>query len=147
MFEEAGFYGVEILNYHNNPWQVIDGIEFRSLTVRAYKGKEEPCLERKQAVIYKGPWRKVVDDDGHTFHRGQRMAVCDKTFNIMTHPEGPYGDQIIPILPQEDIPLDSALLFDCRRHTQRHPHEMKGLEYRETRRDSAALCDCGPGGC
>ena len=64
------------------PWQSVEGIEFRALTVRAFKGKEGPCLERHQGVIYKGPWRSVTDDDGHTLFRGQRMAVCDKTFNI-----------------------------------------------------------------
>lgn len=40
MFEEAGFYGVEIIARNEQPWQTIDGIEFRSLTIRAYKGKE-----------------------------------------------------------------------------------------------------------
>lgn len=58
MFAEAGFYGIEILTRQDTPWQVIDGIEFRSLTVRAYKGKEGECLERNQAIIYKGPWKK-----------------------------------------------------------------------------------------
>ena len=84
MFEEAGFYGIEILKREEQPWQVIDGIEFRSLTVRAYKGKEGACWERKQAVIYKGPWKQVQDDDGHILCRGERMAVCDKTYQILT---------------------------------------------------------------
>lgn len=43
MFEDAGFYGVEILSRAEALWQVIDGVEFRSLTVRAYKGKEGAC--------------------------------------------------------------------------------------------------------
>ena len=84
MFVDAGFYGVEILVREPEPWQVIKGIEFRSLTVRAHKGKEGECLERNQAVVYKGPWKQVQDDDGHTYYRGQRMAVCDKTFQILT---------------------------------------------------------------
>ena len=67
MFESAGFYGVEILKREEQPWQVVDGIEFRSMTIRAYKGKEGECWERKQAVIYKGPWKQVQDDDGHVF--------------------------------------------------------------------------------
>jgi|GEM_PF-2763752 len=46
MFEQAGFYGIEILTRQEKPWQVIDGIEFRSATVRAFKGKEGPYLER-----------------------------------------------------------------------------------------------------
>ena len=52
-FEEAGFYGVEILSRDERPWQSVEGIEFRALTVRAFKGKEGPCLERHQGVIYK----------------------------------------------------------------------------------------------
>lgn len=83
MFEDAGFYGIEVLSRQGKPWQIIDGIEFRSVTVRAFKGKEGECLDKKQALIYKGPWRCVTDDDGHTYFRGKRMAVCGKTYSIM----------------------------------------------------------------
>lgn len=147
MFEEAGFYGVEILSRQNEPWQVIEGIEFRSMTVRAFKGKQGPCLERNQAVIYEGPWKLVRDDDGHTLYRGQRMAVCDKTFRILTNPAGPYSRDIIPVLPHEEIPLDQAVPFDCQRTGTRHPRKTKGLEYRATILNEGAACDCGPDGC
>ena len=70
-FEKAGFYGIQILKRDQKPWQTIEGIEFRAVTVAAHKGKEGPCLERQQAVIYKGPWRSVTDDDGHTLYRGE----------------------------------------------------------------------------
>lgn len=147
MFEQAGFYGIEILQYQREPWQTIDGIEFRSMTVRAYKGKEGPCLERKQAVIYKGPWRRVVDDDGHTLHRGQRVAVCDKTFTILTNSAGPYAGSIIPVQPNDEIPLDEAVPFDCKRSTQRHPRETKGQDYRDTITRDEGPCDCGSAEC
>jgi len=39
-FEGAGFYGVSILERQLEPWRTVEGIEFRSVTVRAYKGKE-----------------------------------------------------------------------------------------------------------
>ena len=39
-FEEAGFVDVEILARQEQPWQVVDGIEFRSMTVRAFKLSE-----------------------------------------------------------------------------------------------------------
>ncbi len=143
MFEQAGFYGIQILSRQAEPWQVIEGIEFRSLTVQAFKGKEGPCLERNQAVIYKGPWKRVCDDDGHTFYRGQRMAVCDKTFSIMAGPLGPYGGDIIALPPREEVPLDQAGLFDCKRSGTRHPRESKGLEYRLTAPTAGDSC-CGP---
>lgn len=113
MFADAGFYGIELLSRGDAPWQTVGGIEFRSVTVRAYKGKEGVCLERNQAVIYKGPHKQVVDDDGHTYFRGKRMAVCDKTFNLLTDAQGPYAGQFIGVSPGEPVPLEEAALFPC----------------------------------
>ena len=122
-FEEAGFYGLEIVSRQEEAWAVVEGIEFRSLTVRAWKGKDGPCLDRKQAVVYNGPWNTVIDDDGHKLHRGKRMAVCDKTFNIYN--SGPYAGQVTPIVSVEIVPLESAPQFDCHGGTLRDPRETK----------------------
>jgi SAM-dependent methyltransferase len=148
MFEEAGFHGVEILSRAEEPWQVIDGVEFRSMTVRAYKGKEGPCMERNQAVVYKGPWKEVRDDDGHILRRGQRMAACDKTFRILTNPAGPYAGQIIGVQPLVEVPPDAATPFDCHRSALRHPRQTKGLDYHDTRiSDGNPVCAPGRGCC
>ena len=122
-FEEAGFYGIEIVARQSEPWAVVEGIEFRSVTVRAWKGKEGPCLDRNQAVIYHGPWKCVTDDDGHTLDRGRRTAVCDKTFHIYT--SGPYAEQITPVPPAVDVPLDDAPEYDCHAGAVRSPSETK----------------------
>ncbi len=148
MFEAAGFHGVEIVHRQEQPWQVIDGIEFRSMTVRAFKGKQGPCLERHQAVVYRGPWKQVRDDDGHVLHRGQRMAVCDKTFRLLTNPNGPYAGQVQPIEPRVQVPLEDAKPFDCKHAAVRDPRQTKGLDYHETRTsDSSACCEPGGGCC
>ena len=81
-FSEAGFYGIQILKRDEQPWQTVEGFEFRSLTIEAFKGKQGPCFERNQAVIYRGPFREVLDDDNHRMERGVRYAVCDKTYNL-----------------------------------------------------------------
>ncbi|MEM8778847.1 MAG: methyltransferase domain-containing protein [Cyanobacteria bacterium P01_G01_bin.49] len=146
MFEETGFYGIEILKRETTPWQVIDGIEFRSMTVRAYKGKEGPCLERKQSIIYKGPWKQVRDDDGHIFCRGERMAVCDKTYQILTRLESPYQREIIPVPPYQEIPLEEATEFSCKNKAVRHPKETKGIDYHLTGTTQNTDC-CTPGEC
>lgn len=73
------------------------------------------------------------DDDGHALQRGQRMAVCDKTFGMMTDPAGPYAKDIIAVPPQADVALETAGPFDCRGSTIRHPRETKGQAYDETR--------------
>ncbi len=144
-FEDAGFYGIEIAKRDDNPWQTIEGIEFRSVTVVAYKGKQGECLERNQAVIYKGPWKTVVDDDGHTLYRGERMAVCDKTYKIYTNPNGPYATSIIGVEPYEEVHLGDAQRFNCKVNARRNPRETKGLEYSKT--ELADGSACGPDGC
>lgn len=141
MFERAGFYGVEIVDRAERPWRTIDGVEFRAMTVRAFKGKEGPCLERNQAVVYKGPWSRVYDDDGHVLHRGKRMAVCDKTFRIYTDPTGPYAAHVAPVEPLTPVAPEEAGLFACKAAAIRDPRESKGLEYRATEGGGDA---CGP---
>ena len=142
-FEDAGFYGIQVDKYQEEAWQVINGIEFRSVTVMAYKGKEGPCLERNQAVIYTGPFRQIQDDDGHVYRRGERVAVCDKTFQLLMRE--PYAGQFLPILPTEEIPLDDAKEMDCTRAIKRHPRESKGMDYDETRVSTDGVC--GPDNC
>ncbi|MDA1259667.1 MAG: methyltransferase domain-containing protein [Planctomycetota bacterium] len=82
-FEAAGFHGVQIVARQAEPWQVVEGIEFRSLTVAAYKGKQGPCLDEGHSVIYRGPFAHASDDDGHLFERGVRTPVCAKTFALL----------------------------------------------------------------
>lgn len=118
-FERAGFYGMEILERQSEPWTVVEGIEFRSLTVRAWKGKEGPCRDHHQAVVYNGPWRAVIDDDGHRLERGKRMAVCEKTFEI--YGREPYGDSITLLPPSEPVPANQAADFDCHSGRYRSP--------------------------
>ncbi len=145
-FERTGFYGVEILEHQERPWRVVDGIEFRSVTVRALKGKEGPCLERNQAVVYRGPWKSVQDDDGHGFPRGKRVAVCDKTYRILTDPASPYSSSIVPVPPREEIPLEIAAPFACKGVTIRGPRSTKGCEYRAMELQEGAACT-GPECC
>jgi arsenite methyltransferase len=139
-FEEANFYGIQIEEFRSEAYQTVEGIEFRAITVTAYKGKEGPCVECNQAVIYRGPWKQVVDDDGHTLERGARMAVCEKTFEIYS--KVPYQDQFILVPPREEVARETARVFDCSRDHRRHPRETKGLKYNVTRISEGV---CGPG--
>lgn len=140
-FEDAGFHGINILLRNAEPWQTVEGIEFRSVTVQAFKGKQGPCLERNQALVYRGPFRKVEDDDGHVFSRGERMAVCDKTFHLLQ--AEPYSKMFDAIEPLDPVSLDEAETCSCHRVRHRGPRESKGEDYRLT---SEAEGDCcGPG--
>ncbi len=140
MFEDAGFYGIEILKREETPWQVIDGVEFRSMTLQAYKGKEGECWERKQAVVYKGPWKQVQDDDGHTYFRGEKMAVCDKTYQILTNPTSPYSEEVIGLEPSDVIPLEEATEFTCKKNAIRQARELKGADSNQTDSGKTSCC-------
>jgi ubiquinone/menaquinone biosynthesis C-methylase UbiE len=144
-FDSAGFHGMRILRRDAEPWRVIEGIEFRSMTVEAFKGKQGPCLECNHAVVYRGPWRSVTDDDGHTLIRGQRMAVCEKTFGIYTR--APYAPEIDPVPAYREISIESAQEFDCSRDQLRHPRETKGRDYKVTRESDETGCDPGSDCC
>ena len=141
-FADAGLYGVELIERGEQPWRTLQGIEFRSVTVRACKGKQGQCWDCNQAVIYRGPWSEVRDDDGHVLRRGVPMAVCEKTFRLYTRE--PYGRDIVPVPPREPVPLAAARPFDCQRGTARAARETKGAAYAET---SEAGSTCGPSGC
>jgi arsenite methyltransferase len=141
-FLDAGFYGVQILNLDATPWRTVQGIEFRSMTIEAFKGKQGECFERNQAVIYKGPFKEVVDDDNHRIERGKRYAVCDKTYQLLK--KAPYRDFFEFIDPRTEIPLAEAKPFDCSRGPLRHPKETKGEDYDVTTAPSQC-CDSGNG--
>jgi SAM-dependent methyltransferase len=143
-FERAGFHAIALDKYDATPWKTVRGIEFRSVTVTARKGKQGPCLERNQAVLYKGPWKKVEDDDGHTLLRGQRMAVCDKTYRILSGE--PYAAEIHAVPPIKEVPLKKAKPFACGQTALRAPAETKGKRYRKTV-NAAATCAPGSGCC
>lgn len=138
-FEDAKFHGIQIEELRSEAYQTVEGIEFRAITVTAYKGKEGPCIERNHAVIYRGPWKEVVDDDGHRLARGARMAVCDKTFKLYS--QAPYAGQFILVPPREEVAREDAGLFDCSRDHRRHPRETKGMEYNVTQMSASV---CGP---
>ncbi len=119
--EDAGFHGITIDKYEDEPWQIVEGIEFRSVTVLAWKGDQGADIEKNQAVIYPGPWKQVEDDDGQIFYRGERMAVSERNFNILT--SEPYSEQMVavpsatPVETEEDYNLGNGEI--------RHPAETK----------------------
>lgn len=140
MLEEAGFHGIKIEKRDEKPWRIVEGIEYRSVTVSAWKGKQGECLEKNHAVIYKGPWKEVKDDDDHSYYRGERMAVCEKTYKIMT--EQAYSGSIIAVPPHQDI--SEERIFDCTRPLRRSAAETKqGLAKVTTELSES----CGPEGC
>lgn len=99
-FKAAGFLAVAYDKWDASPWRVVEGIEFRSVTLTAIKGEETPCLDYGHAVIYRGPYTSVTDDENHVFPRGARMAVCERTYRFLVESDS-YGGDFIGIAPAE----------------------------------------------
>ncbi|MEO1524950.1 MAG: methyltransferase domain-containing protein [Planctomycetota bacterium] len=124
-FVQAGFQGVEMPVYQAEPWQVVEGIEFRSATVIAYKYPDVPCFEHNEAVMYRGPYSSVIDDEGYRFDRGVRVAVCRRSFEKMQ--QEPYAQDFLGISPAQEISAEKATPFVCQGdQVERSPKVTKG---------------------
>ena len=97
--EEAGFRAIKIARWESEPFATVEGIEFRSVTVTALKTESGPCAENSKEVIYRGPWKRVEDDEGHVFERGQRVAVCGRTRETLA--SEPYARDVIAVGVQD----------------------------------------------
>ena len=120
-FLDAGFIAVNYDKWEGEPWQTVEGIEFRSVTITAVKPQDESCLDKGHAVIYRGPFSEVYDDEGHVYLRGQRMAVCERNYRLLTSET--YGDQFIGIAPAQEHKPNP---WCCQPGTLRPAAESKG---------------------
>jgi len=100
-FLDAGFVGVSYDKWDAAPWQVVEGIEFRSVTLTATKPSTQGLYDGGHGVLYKGPFSRVEDDLGNHFNRGERIAVSKRTYDLMT--SGDYQPHFIGMSPPEDI--------------------------------------------
>lgn len=76
--EQTGFYGIEVLD--RKYWKSVENIAFYSVTVRGYKfEKSAGCVYAAQYAAYKGPFKFIIDDEGHVFPRNQAVEVCTDT--------------------------------------------------------------------
>ncbi|MEL7337644.1 MAG: methyltransferase, partial [Planctomycetota bacterium] len=89
----------------------VEGIEFRSATVIAYKPDPGLWLDHHEAVIYRGPFSQVIDDEGNVFRRGVRSAVCRRSFELLT--SDAYAEQFIGVTPKTEVSMQQAKPFDC----------------------------------
>nr|CRH04473.1 putative type 11 Methyltransferase [Candidatus Magnetococcus massalia] len=100
-FREAGFVGVTLDKWDEKPWQVVEGIEFRSVTLLAYKPALFDPTDQGHAVIYRGPFLHVTDERGNIYPAGERIAVSSDTFDLLGRE--PYAAHFIRIPPGQPV--------------------------------------------
>ncbi len=88
MLEQAGFYGLCVLK--KTFWKEIEGFQFYSVTVQGFKfEKTAGCRFIGQKAIYRGPYKSVLDEEGHLFPRDVEIVVCTDTAAKLSQP--PYA--------------------------------------------------------
>ncbi|MDR4506546.1 MAG: methyltransferase domain-containing protein [Candidatus Scalindua sp.] len=76
--EQAGFYGLQTLS--KVFWKDVEGYSFHSITVRGYKfEKKDGCVYVGQKAIYHGPYKAIIDEEGHLFPRNEPVEICTDT--------------------------------------------------------------------
>lgn len=104
-FESAGFHGVEILERQVEPWTTIGPLEFRSLTLRAFKPQPVTASDFRHAVVYRGPWKRVTTDFRQELVRGEQVDVREAEFAMLA--QSPYRDQLV-LLPNANVEVGAA---------------------------------------
>jgi len=89
MLEQAGFYGLSVLK--KAFWKTIEGFQFYSVTVQGFKfEKTQGCTFIGQKAIYRGPFKGILDEEGHLFPRNVEIEVCTDTAAKLL--KAPYAD-------------------------------------------------------
>jgi len=99
-FADNGFHAVCYDKWETQPWRVVEGIEFRSVTLTASKGVAETSHREDRSLIYRGPFAAVIDDTGQRHVRGERSRVTGVQHAWLTN--AAYRDAFID--PQAELP-------------------------------------------
>jgi len=94
-FSAAGFHAVCYDKWDAQPWQVVEGIEFRSVTLTAVKPQLPTDHSATHNVLYRGPFAAVTDDTGNRYLRGQRVTVSSQVHSLLTN--AAYADAFIDL--------------------------------------------------
>jgi ubiquinone/menaquinone biosynthesis C-methylase UbiE len=103
-FADNGFHAVSYDKWEAQPWRVVEGIEFRSVTLTACKGTGAASGAEDRFLIYRGPFAAVIDDAGQRHMRGERSRVTAERHNELT--DAAYRGAFID--PQAGLPVAAA---------------------------------------
>jgi arsenite methyltransferase len=103
-FADNDFHAVCYEKWEVQPWRVVEGIEFRAVTLTACKGLSEGSLPGHRSLIYRGPFAAVIDDAGQRHERGERSRVTAVQYAGLTGAayQGAFID------PQAELPAATA---------------------------------------
>jgi hypothetical protein len=97
-----GFTGIHQMKYYT--WQIIDGIHFLSITLTGYKLPEAPAVNGIRFATLRGPFSRLVDEQGQAFQRGAASAIDARTATRLQTP--PSADLFV--LSETPVSLTKA---------------------------------------
>jgi ubiquinone/menaquinone biosynthesis C-methylase UbiE len=100
VFAAAGFRAVTYDKWDVKPWQVVNGIEFRSVTLTATRPAIAAGNDEQHTLVYRGPFDSVTDEAGHCYRRGARFTVTGDRYRVLTGPA--YGGAFIDLTEDSD---------------------------------------------
>jgi arsenite methyltransferase len=103
-FAAAGFSGVSYDKWDPQPWRIIEGTTFRSVTLTAVKPATGAQDADDKTVMYRGPFAAVIDESGRRFDRGHRESVSASTHQTLLN--AAYGNAFIDFSNSE--PAETA---------------------------------------
>ncbi len=102
-FKIAGFKEVEIIKKDDKPWRVIDGINFYSLTVSAYKGEKKinynACCGFEQIIVSFNERLKTLGEslvrEKIDYVQINVGGLCNQSCNHCHHSAGPDDNRVM----------------------------------------------------
>lgn len=73
LLQQAGLERVRMLKFNAKPCFVQDGVAMRELQLEGWKASSGS--DNGVAVLFKGPFRELIDDSGRVFPRGEWVQV------------------------------------------------------------------------
>ncbi len=81
--QAAGFADIELTKFGASPCFRSGGAEMRETMLRAVKQATATKEPDSHVVVYRGPFRQVVDDAGRTWRRGERHLVSESVWTML----------------------------------------------------------------
>jgi ubiquinone/menaquinone biosynthesis C-methylase UbiE len=92
-FAASDFHAIRYDKWDAEPWQTINGIDFRSVTLTAIRQAGGESAGPAHEIIYRGPFAEVRDDTGRRYVRGERTKVSAAEYARLT--AAVYDDDFI----------------------------------------------------
>ena len=73
--EAAGFVDLQLTTFRSGACFEFEGQPLRETRIVARRAADV-CSDRQHTVVFKGPFRSVVDDEGHEWFRGEPLMIC-----------------------------------------------------------------------